>query len=63
VRPGRMEASRRVNPGGDGGVHYVRHSPLLLGAASLDLFAVLLGGPVALMPIFAHEILHQGRVD
>ena len=35
-------------------------SPLLLGAASLDLFAVLLGGAVALTPIFANDILHTG---
>ena len=35
-------------------------TPLLLGASSLDLFAVLLGGSVALMPIFAHGALHQG---
>ena len=34
--------------------------PLLLGSFSLDLFVVLLGGAVALMPIFAHEILHTG---
>ena len=33
---------------------------ILLGSISLDLFVVLLGGAVALMPIFAHEILHQG---
>jgi len=32
----------------------------LLGASSLDLFVVLLGGATALMPIFAHDILHQG---
>jgi hypothetical protein len=36
------------------------HSPLLLGAASLDLFAVLLGGAVALTPIFANDILRTG---
>jgi hypothetical protein len=42
------------------GFQYVRRSPLLLGATTLDLFVVLLGGAVALMPIFAHDILHQG---
>jgi len=42
------------------GFQYVRRSPLLLGAASLDLFAVLLGGAVALTPIFANDILHTG---
>jgi len=60
VRPGRMEhraASVKVVLAG---FQYVRRSPLLLGATSLDLFVVLLGGAVALMPIFAHDILHQG---
>jgi MFS family permease len=36
-----------------------RHKPIL-GAISLDLFAVLLGGAVALLPIFARDILHVG---
>ncbi len=42
------------------GLHYVWEAKLLLGSISLDLFAVLLGGAVALMPIFAHDILHAG---
>jgi hypothetical protein len=42
------------------GFQYMGRSPLLLGAASLDLFAVLLGGAVALTPIFASEILNTG---
>ena len=42
------------------GFQYVRRSPILLGSLSLDLFVVLLGGSVALMPIFAQEILHTG---
>jgi MFS family permease len=60
VRPGRMEhraASLKVVMAG---FQYMMRSPLLLGASSLDLFVVLLGGATALMPIFAHEILHQG---
>ncbi|UJR83592.1 MFS transporter [Sandaracinus amylolyticus] len=40
------------------GVRYVREHPVILGAISLDLFAVLLGGAVALMPIYARDILH-----
>src|SRR5258707_8043935 len=40
------------------GIRYVWSKQLLLGSISLDLFAVLLGGAVALMPIFAQEILH-----
>ncbi len=60
VRPGRMEhraASLKVVLAG---FQYVRSSPLLLGSFSLDLFVVLLGGAVALMPIFASDILHTG---
>lgn len=43
------------------GVRYVRSHPVILGAISLDLFAVLLGGAVALMPIYARDILHVGE--
>jgi MFS family permease len=60
ARPGRMEhqaASLKVILAG---FQFVRRSPMLLGSFSLDLFVVLLGGAVALMPIFAHDILHQG---
>ena len=60
ARPGRMEhraASLKVV---FAGFQYVRRMPLLLGAFSLDLFVVLLGGASALMPIFAQEILHTG---
>ena len=42
------------------GIHFVRDNPTLLGTISLDLFAVLLGGATALMPIYAHDILHSG---
>ena len=42
------------------GFRYVWQAKLLLGSISLDLFAVLLGGAVALMPIYATEILHAG---
>jgi len=42
------------------GVSYVGKQRVILGAISLDLFAVLLGGAVTLMPIFAQEILHVG---
>ena len=43
-----------------GGVRFVSQRPVLLGAISLDLFAVLLGGATALLPIFAKDILHVG---
>jgi MFS family permease len=42
------------------GLEYVWFNKLLLGSISLDLFAVMLGGAVALLPIFATEILHAG---
>ena len=42
------------------GVRLVRRTPVLLGAISLDLFAVLLGGAVALLPVFAKDVLHVG---
>jgi MFS family permease len=42
------------------GFDYVRTHPILLGAISLDLFAVLLGGVTALLPIYARDILHAG---
>ena len=43
-----------------GGFAYLRRQPVLLGAMSLDLFAVLLGGVTALLPIFARDILETG---
>jgi MFS family permease len=42
------------------GLHYVRDTKVLLAAMSLDLFAVLFGGAVALLPIYAKDILRVG---
>ncbi|HEX5419172.1 MAG TPA: MFS transporter [Gammaproteobacteria bacterium] len=42
------------------GVSFIRARPVVLGVISLDLFAVLLGGATALLPIFARDILHSG---
>lgn len=42
------------------GIVYVRRRREILGAISLDLFAVLLGGAVALLPVFAKDVLHVG---
>lgn len=42
------------------GIRYIRYQPIILGAISLDLFAVLLGGVVALLPIYAQEVLYVG---
>lgn len=60
VRPGRMEHRDLSMKVLLAGLEYVRRAPILLGSFSLDLFVVLLGGATALMPIFAHDILHQG---
>src|SRR5438128_721989 len=44
------------------GVRFVLRTRILLGAIALDLFAVLFGGAVALLPVFARSILHTGPV-
>jgi MFS family permease len=43
-----------------GGFHYIWHHPVVLGAITLDLFAVILGGATALLPVFARDILDVG---
>jgi hypothetical protein len=43
-----------------GGIHFIKSQPVILGAISLDLFAVLLGGATALLPMFAQDVLHVG---
>ena len=42
------------------GLHYIWREKIVLGSISLDLFAVLLGGAVALLPVYARDILHTG---
>jgi MFS family permease len=42
------------------GFRFIRRTPVLLGAITLDLFAVLFGGAVALLPLFAQSVLHTG---
>lgn len=42
------------------GIAYIRTQPVLLGSISLDLFAVLLGGVTALLPVFSRDILDAG---
>jgi MFS family permease len=44
------------------GIRFVRRRPVLFGAISLDLFAVLLGGATALLPVYARDILGTGPV-
>ncbi|MDB5719543.1 MAG: transporter [Alphaproteobacteria bacterium] len=63
IRPiERTEIDRTRNPWQQmvDGLHYVRQNRLVLGAISLDLFAVLLGGATAMLPVFARDILHAG---
>jgi MFS family permease len=45
------------------GLRFVWSKSIVLGAISLDLFAVLFGGAVALLPVFARDVLHAGPVE
>ena len=63
IRPiPRTSLDRKANPWRQmvDGLHYVRRNRIVLGAISLDLFAVLLGGATAMLPIYARDILHVG---
>jgi MFS family permease len=63
MHPGLAPAAGAPPPGLGallGGIRFIRHTPVLLGAITLDLFAVLFGGAVALLPLFARSILHVG---
>lgn len=60
VRTGRMEKKDVSLETLLVGFHYIWRKKVILGAISLDLFAVLLGGAVALLPVYAKEILHTG---
>lgn len=61
----RKNAQPEVNPGSrwqlmKEGLAYVWRQKIVFGAISLDLFAVLLGGATALLPVFARDVLHVG---
>lgn len=59
----RPRVQRAAAPGLDSltaGIRFILQRPVVLGAMSLDLFAVLLGGATALLPIFARDLLHTG---
>jgi MFS family permease len=62
LRGGREPAARAAGSLHEvlAGVRLIRRTNVLLGAISLDLFAVLLGGAVALLPVFAKDILEVG---
>lgn len=55
VTPGRVTRQTLL-----AGFAFIRSRPAIFGAISLDLFAVLLGGATALLPVFARDILHVG---
>jgi len=42
------------------GMRFIRHTPVMLGAITLDLFAVVLGGATALLPVFARDVFNAG---
>jgi MFS family permease len=60
VRTGRMEKKDISVETLLAGVRYVWREKMILGSISMDLFAVLLGGAVALLPVYAQDILHVG---
>lgn len=62
LRPAQQATSTQAGAGDDiyAGVRFIRNNPAILGTISLDLFAVLLGGVVALLPIYARDILQTG---
>jgi MFS family permease len=62
IRPAKSDAVRDAATPADlfAGVRFVRNNPAILGTISLDLFAVLLGGATALLPIYARDILQAG---
>jgi MFS family permease len=62
IQPAKSAAVRDAATPADlfAGVRFVRNNPAILGTISLDLFAVLLGGATALLPIYARDILQAG---
>lgn len=62
IKPVRATVATGDSNEGDllGGLRFVMNRPVVLGAISLDLFAVLFGGATALLPAFASDILHIG---
>jgi len=62
IRPGPARLSSEPVSWGSvaAGIQLIRRTPVLLGAISLDLFAVLFGGATALLPVFAKDILQVG---
>jgi MFS family permease len=55
-----VEASESLRDSLTSGLRFVRRSRIMLGGMSLDLFAVLFGGAVAMLPIYASDVLNVG---
>jgi len=62
IRPAPPEEKHSAAEDAFAGFAYIRRVPIFLAAITLDLFAVLFGGAVALLPIYARDILHAGPV-
>jgi MFS family permease len=62
IKPAMAALSRNTLQSVREGLNYVFKTKEILGALSLDLFAVLFGGAVALVPVFAKDILHIGAI-
>jgi hypothetical protein len=64
LRSPRVERAREASTVADlvAGIRFVLRTRILLGAISLDLFAVLFGGAVALLPVYARDVLHVGPI-
>ncbi|HEX4878168.1 MAG TPA: MFS transporter [Chitinophagaceae bacterium] len=60
AKPVSWQGTSKTWDGVKEGLHFVFRQKALLGAMSLDMFAVLFGGAVALLPAFANDILHVG---
>lgn len=60
VSPPREPSDEKILASLTSGLRFVVSEPVILGALSLDLFSVLFGGAMALLPVFAAEILHVG---
>ncbi len=58
-----LPAGPRLHDGVFGGLAFIRSQPMILGAISLDLFAVLLGGATAMLPVYALDILHGSPLE
>jgi MFS family permease len=60
IQPSRSTAAKRSVPEVLEGIRFIWRNKPVLGSISLDLFAVLLGGAVALLPVYAREVLKTG---